>query len=163
MADHLFKIFIGLRDMHSILHRVLAHADQFGQVVFVDPVDSVIVEYTDDFHVHGSICHFPFIKVIGSSAHADYLFLNAVRVFLVAAGSKDQLECGPFQQFPQLVDFVDILICDFLDRHGFIIVGYDQSFCLQSVNGCADRTSAHTQPAAEQGFGQSHAGRIGQV
>ena len=67
MADHLFEIFIGLWNMHSIFNRILAHADQFGQIVFVDAVDSVIVKDTDDLHVHGSICHFPFIEVIGSS------------------------------------------------------------------------------------------------
>ena len=44
IRNHFFQIVICSGDSHPVSDRILANADQFGKIIFIDPVDSVIVK-----------------------------------------------------------------------------------------------------------------------
>lgn len=149
--------------MHSVFYRILSHSYELRQITFIYFVDTLIFKYADDLHMHGSVRNFPLVDVSRRGAHAHDLLLDAVGKLFMALFGKYHFKGFALQQFSQLVDLVDVLICDLLHCHGFIIVRNDKTFRLQHPYCGAHGTPAHAEFFCEHSLSKGHSGRVAQI
>ena len=82
ITNHFLQPFVGLMDVHTIPDRILADPDLLRQIVFVDPVDSFIVQDADNFQRMGSDMKLGFI---GTGNMASAIMGGIIKNQVIAA------------------------------------------------------------------------------